>query len=70
MAPISVPTDFETSESSIRQKDDAGTRRFNPSPNLRVIFAVTVFTAAFLIFLVELLVGKLMLLRFGGRPVE
>jgi hypothetical protein len=68
MAPISVPTDFETSESSIRQKDDAGTRLFNPSPNLRVIFAVTVFTAAFLLFFVELLLGKLILPRFGGTP--
>jgi hypothetical protein len=68
MAPISVPTDFETSESSIRQKEDAGTRRFNPSPNLRVIFAVTVFTAAFLLFLVEL--RKLMLPRFSGTPAE
>jgi hypothetical protein len=68
MAPISVPTDFETSESSIRQKDDAGTRLFNPSPNLRVIFTVTVFTAAFLLFFVELLLGKLMLAGFGGAP--
>jgi hypothetical protein len=53
MAPISAPTDIETSESSIRQKDDAGTRHFNPSPNLRVIFAVSVLTAASLLSLLN-----------------
>jgi len=39
-----------------------GTRR------LRLIFGVTIFSAAFLLFFVELLLGKLILPRFGGTP--
>src|SRR5215467_2994365 len=65
MALATEPADLQRGENPLGVRQVAAP---NGSPGLRLIFAVTIFSAAFLLFFVELLLGKLILPRFGGTP--
>src|SRR5262245_14881859 len=67
MAASIAPPDVEAPELAVRtsQPADAGG---DPPKRLRVAFGAAIFGAAFLLFFVELLLGKLILPRFGGTP--
>src|SRR5262245_2329512 len=68
MAPAAVPTDLPTPGPAVSRPNASGHAGLNTSSTLRLIFGLTIFSAAFLLFFVELLLGKLILPRFGGTP--
>src|SRR5215831_2743343 len=68
MAASTAPPDVEASEFAVRPTQPADAERGDPPKGLRVAFGAAIFSAAFLLFFVELLLGKLILPRFGGTP--
>src|SRR5215467_1669971 len=68
MAASIAPPDVEAPELAVRTSQPADAERGDPPKRLRVAFGAAIFSAAFLLFFVELLLGKLILPRFGGTP--
>src|SRR5215471_3839189 len=65
MALATEPADLQGGENPLGVRQVAPP---NGSPGLRLIFGLAIFSSAFLLFFVELLLGKLILPRFGGTP--
>src|ERR1700722_4327381 len=64
MAPIAVETPETFSpDTSVRSG-----RKIDPPARLSFVFGVAIFIGAFLLFFVQLLLGKLILPMFGGAP--
>src|SRR5215467_5812783 len=68
MAASIAPPDVEAPGLAVRTSQLADADRGDPPKRLRVAFGAAIFGAAFLLFFVELLLGKLILPRFGGTP--
>ena len=64
MTPIAV----ETPEISSRDTSLRAVQKIGVPVRLRFVFGVAIFIAAFLLFFVQLLLGKLILPMFGGAP--
>ena len=64
MTPIAV----ETPEISSRDTNLRAVQKIGVPVRLRFVFGVAIFTGAFLLFFVQLLLGKLILPMFGGAP--
>src|SRR5215471_16947885 len=64
MTPIAVETpEISSRDTSLRPVQKAGV-----PVRLRFVFGVAIFIGAFLLFFVQLLLGKLILPMFGGAP--
>ena len=63
-----TPIAAETPEISSRDSSLRASQKISAPVRLRFVFGVAIFVGAFLLFFVQLLLGKLILPMFGGAP--